>query len=223
MLYLVPTPVGNLQDITLRALDVLREVDLILCEDTRVSRRLLQKYDIGTALQSFHSHSEHKKLSGVIEKLQNGEKIALISDAGTPGISDPGYLLAAACHEHDIQLTCLPGASAILPALVMSGLPCNRFYFEGFLPQKKGRQTRLQYLASLDCTIALYESPYRVVKCLQQLSEHFDPATPAAVVKEISKMYETVYRGSLAELIEQSEDMNLKGEFVIVLAPQMLS
>jgi len=222
MLYLVPTPVGNLQDITLRALEVLQEVDVILCEDTRVTRRLLQKYDITTPLQSFHSHSEHKKLASVIEKLQEGQKIALVSDAGTPGISDPGYLLAAACHEHDIKLTCLPGASAVLPALVMSGLPCNRFYFEGFLPQKKGRQTRLQYLAKMDCTIALYESPYRVIKCLKQLSEHFPATCPAAVVKEISKMYETVYRGTLAELLDRADEINLKGEFVIVLAPQLL-
>ena len=221
MLYIIPTPIGNLGDFTLRAIETLKSVSLILCEDTRVARKLLSHYDIKTSCQSFYAYNEHRKVDEVINRLKNEEDIALISDAGTPGISDPGYLLSQACHEHSLAMTCLPGPNALLPALVISGLPCDRFYFEGFLPQKKGRQKRLQFLATLDCTIALYESPYRIEKCLTQLSDHFGSDCPASVVKEISKIHEKVLTGSLSDLQEGLEEFVLKGEFVILIAPQL--
>lgn len=218
MLYIVPTPVGNLGDMTQRAIETLNEVDLILAEDTRTSGRLLKHFGIETRAQSFHSHNEHKSIESLIDRMKDGTKMALISDAGTPAISDPGYLIAAACHDHDIPVSCLPGATAMIPALVASGIPCNRFYFEGFLPHKKGRQTRLKFLATLPETFALYESPYRLVKCLGQLQEHCGPERLACVCREISKMYEEVKRGTLKELEEYYSEKGVKGEIVIVVA-----
>jgi 16S rRNA (cytidine1402-2'-O)-methyltransferase len=219
MLYIVPTPIGNLKDITLRALEVLKEVDLILAEDTRMTKRLLQHYDITTAVRSHHAHNEHRAVTGVVEDLQSGKTIALVSDAGTPAISDPGFLLSRACVEAGIKIVCLPGATAMIPALVASGLPCDRFHMEGFLPQKKGRQTRLQYLADLPHTFVLYESPYRLVKCLQQLIDHCGADRVACVAREISKMYEEVTTAPLAELLDDySSRSSVKGEIVIVVA-----
>jgi len=175
MLYLVPTPVGNLSDMTYRAVEVLKTVSYILAEDTRTSGRLLKHYEIETSMRSYHAHNEHKTVDRIIDELKTEVDIALITDAGTPAISDPGFLLVRACHENDIAVTCLPGATALIPALASSGIPCDRFHFEGFLPHKKGRQTRWKYLAQLEHTIALYESPHRIKKCLKEISEYLDP------------------------------------------------
>lgn len=220
MLYIIPTPVGNLEDITLRALRLLKEVDVILAEDTRTSRKLLQHYEISTPLRAHHAHNENHAAAGLVQELVAGSTMALVSDAGTPGISDPGFSLVRACVEAGVRVECLPGATAIIPALVGSGLPCNRFYFEGFLPHKKGRQTRLEYLAELPCTIALYESPHRLAKCLQQLAEHCGVERQAVVCRELSKLYEEYARGTLAELIElvATNTLKAKGEIVIVIA-----
>ncbi|NNE28112.1 MAG: 16S rRNA (cytidine(1402)-2'-O)-methyltransferase [Saprospiraceae bacterium] len=218
MLFLVPTPIGNLKDITLRSLEVLKEVDLILSEDTRTSGVLLKQYDITVPQKSYHQHNEHQMTPRVIEWLQAGQKIALISDAGTPGISDPGFLLVRACHEAELEVTALPGPTAIIPALVVSGLPCDKFYFEGFLPHKKGRKTRLEFLAGLPCTFSLYESPHRVHKCLVQLGEHCGTERKAAVIREISKIHEEVKTGSLEHLISEYHEKKVKGEIVIVVA-----
>lgn len=220
MLYVVPTPVGNLEDITLRALRVLKEVDYVLAEDTRTSRKLFQHYTIETPLRAHHAHNEHQATAKIVEELKNGATVALVSDAGTPGISDPGFVLVRACVEAGIKVECLPGATAIIPALVASGLPCNRFYFEGFLPHKKGRQTRLLYLAELPCTFALYESPHRLGKCLEQLMEHCGAEREAVVCREISKMYEEYAAGSLKNLAEKvvNNELKAKGEIVIVVA-----
>jgi len=217
MLYLVPTPIGNLEDITIRALDILKDVDLILAEDTRTSKKLLDKYDISTPLRSHHAHNEHATTPKIVSELTGGKRMALITDAGTPGISDPGFLLVRACVEAGVKVECLPGATAIVPALVVSGLPCDRFYFEGFLPHKKGRQTRLKYLAELDCTFALYESPHRLVKCLQQLAEHCGEERPAVVCRELTKLHEEVMRNTLKELAAHYDDKKVKGEIVIVV------
>lgn len=219
MLYLVPTPVGNIKDITYRAVEILKEVDIILCEDTRVSRKLMQAYDIDKKLISFHAHNEHRQVDRWITELQNGVSIAQISDAGTPGISDPGFLLVRACHENDIEVTALPGATAFVPALVASGLPCDRFHFEGFLPQKKGRQTRLKFIATLESTIVLYESPHRLIKCLTQIIEHLGADREIAVCREISKMHEEVLRGTARFCKENFETRpSVKGEIVIVIS-----
>ncbi|BDS12430.1 16S rRNA (cytidine(1402)-2'-O)-methyltransferase [Aureispira anguillae] len=220
MLYLVPTPIGNLEDITLRALRILKEVDLVLAEDTRTSKKLFQHYEISTPLRSHHAHNENQAAAKVVEDILAGATIALISDAGTPGISDPGFSLIRACVEANIKVECLPGATAIIPALVASGLPCNRFYFEGFLPHKKGRQTRLLYLAELPCTFALYESPHRLGKCLEQLAAHCGAEREAVVCREISKMFEEYVKGTLAELAEKvaKNELKAKGEIVIVVA-----
>lgn len=220
MLYVIPTPVGNLEDITLRALRLLQEVDVILAEDTRTSKKLLQHYEISTPLRAHHAHNENQAAASLVQELQDGCTMALISDAGTPGISDPGFSLVRACVEGGIRVECLPGATAIIPALVGSGLPCNRFYFEGFLPHKKGRQTRLQYLAELPCTIALYESPHRLGKCLQQLAEHCGAERQAVVCRELSKLYEEYARGTLEALAQQvaNNTLKAKGEIVIVVA-----
>jgi len=218
MLYIVPTPVGNLGDMTNRAVEVLQQVDTILAEDTRTSGKLLKHFGIETKSQSFHSHNEHKMVDSIIERLQSGETMALISDAGTPGISDPGFLLSAACHDHDIPISCLPGATAIIPAIVASGIACSRFYFEGFLPHKKGRQTRLKYLAEFPETFVLYESPHRLVKCLEQLKEYCGANRIACVCREISKVYEEVKRDSIGGLIEHFSQKNVKGEIVIVVS-----
>ncbi len=218
MLYLVPTPIGNLEDITLRALNVLRDVDLILAEDTRTSGRLLKHYDIQTPLRAYHAHNEHSSTEGIVERLQAGATMALVSDAGTPGISDPGFLLVRACRQAEIKVECLPGATALIPALVASGLPANRFHFEGFLPHKKGRQTRLQYLATLSDTFILYESPHRLLKCLQQLSEHCGAERQACVAREISKLHEDLRTAPLSKLITHYNEKKVKGEIVIVVA-----
>lgn len=215
MLYIVPTPVGNLEDMTFRAIRVLKEVDLILAEDTRTSSVLLQHYDIHTPLKSHHKFNEHETSADIVQRLQAGANIALISDAGTPAISDPGFFLTRAAAEAGIEIQCLPGATAFVPALVDSGLPNNHFYFEGFLPQKKGRQTRLQYLASLDQTFIVYESPFRLVKTLEQLADVCTGARCASVTREISKVHEETVRGTLDELIQHFTDVPPKGEIVI--------
>lgn len=218
MLYLVPTPVGNLEDITLRAIRILKEVDLVLAEDTRTSKKLLSHLEISTPLRSYHAHNEHGVTPGLVEQLKQGATFALISDAGTPGISDPGFLLVRACLKEDIQVVCLPGATAFVPALVASGLPCNRFYFEGFLPHKKGRRTRLEYLSQLDETFIIYESPMRLVKCLNQLIEVCGEERPASVSREISKIHEETIGGTLSSLHQHFSALaKVKGEIVIVV------
>ncbi len=218
MLYIVPTPIGNLEDITLRALRILSEVDLVLAEDTRTSGKLLSHYEIKTHMQSFHTHNEHKKIDYVIEQLQGGKKIALISDAGTPGISDPGFLLSRACMEAGVKLTCLPGATALIPALVMSGLPCDKFFFEGFLPQKKGKKTRIEYLLSLPVSFAFYESPFRVLKTMEMIQILSQQDRMVSICREISKMYEEVVTLPLSEMITfLKAKSQVKGEFVVVV------
>ncbi|MBO7408445.1 MAG: 16S rRNA (cytidine(1402)-2'-O)-methyltransferase [Paludibacteraceae bacterium] len=217
MLYVVPTPVGNLEDITLRALRVLKEADLILAEDTRTSSVLLKHYDIHTPLKSHHKFNEHQTSDDMAERIRGGLNVALISDAGTPGISDPGFMLVRACVERGVEVQCLPGATAFVPALIDSGLPCDRFFFEGFLPQKKGRQTRLQQLAELDHTFILYESPFRLQKTLEQLAQVCGDERRASVSREISKKFEDTQRGTLAELIEHYKANPAKGEIVIIV------
>ena len=216
-LILVPTPVGNLEDITLRALNVLRSVRLILAEDTRTSGLLLQHYDIKCPMQSYHKYNEHQALERLCERIEVEGEVALITDAGTPAISDPGYLLVRACIERGIEVECLPGATAFVPALVVSGLPSDRFVFEGFLPVKKGRQTKLQAIAASDYTTILYESPHRIVKTLEQLAEYLGADTPVAAVREISKLYEEVVRGSLTEVIAHFIAHEPRGEFVLIV------
>lgn len=217
MLYIVPTPVGNLDDITLRALKVLREADLILAEDTRTSGQLLKHFDIKRPMQSYHKFNEHQTVERIVERLLAGEQVAVVSDAGTPGISDPGFLVAREAIRAGVEVTCLPGATALVPALVGSGLPCDKFCFEGFLPQKKGRQTRLQQLAAESRTMVFYESPHRVVKALQQFAEVFGPDRPAAACRELSKLHEEYVRGTLAELLAHFNEHEPRGEFVIVV------
>lgn len=221
MLYLVPTPIGNLEDITLRALRVLKEVELVLAEDTRTSKRLFEHYDIQTPLRSFHAHNEHRAVEAIVHQLRSGATYALVSDAGTPGISDPGFLLVRACRAADIPVVALPGATAFVPALVASGLPCDRFHFEGFLPHKKGRQTRLQYLAALPHTFVCYESPYRLIKLIDQLIEHCGPDRIAAVARELTKVYEEIRTGTLEELkgYYGEGEGTVKGELVVVVGP----
>ena len=218
MLYIVPTPVGNLQDMTFRAIEVLKSMDLILAEDTRTSGILLHYYNIRTPLKSHHKFNEHETSADIVERLKAGANIALISDAGTPGISDPGFFLVRAAAEAGVDIQCLPGATAFVPALVDSGLPNNHFYFEGFLPQKKGRQTRLQYLAELPETFIIYESPFRLVKTLEQIAEVCGLDRRASVTREISKMHEETQRGTLEELINHFKQTPPKGEIVICVA-----
>ncbi len=218
ILYIVPTPVGNLEDMTLRAIRILKEVDLILAEDTRTSGKLLKHFEIQNHLMSHHKFNEHGTSAGIVERLKGGQNIALISDAGTPGISDPGFFLAREAAAAGIKVECLPGATAVIPALVSSGLPCDRFAFEGFLPQKKGRQTKLQSLVDEKRTMAFYESPYRVLKTLQQFAEVFGEDRQAATCREISKIHEECRRGTLAELIAHFKETAPKGEFVIIVA-----
>ena len=217
MIYLIPTPIGNLEDITLRAIRLLKEVDLILAEDTRVSIKLLKHFEIGTPLQSFHMHNEHKKVETVVEQLKNGKTVALISDAGTPGISDPGFLLVREALKEGVEVQCLPGPTALIPALVQSGIPCERFVFEGFLPPKKGRQTRLEQMAIETRTQVFYESPHKLLKTLEQLVTYFGADRSVAVVREISKLYESTFRGSAQEGLDFFEAHPPKGEFVIVV------
>ena len=217
-LYLVPTPIGNLQDITLRALEVLRGVDTILAEDTRTSSKLLKHYQIQNSLESFHAFNEHKKLTSLIERLQKGETMALISDAGTPSISDPGFLLVRACHEHQIPVECLPGPTALIPALVNSALPSDRFVFEGFLPPKKGRKTRLESIANESKTVILYESPHRLLKTLEQLKQELGAGRKASISRELTKLHQETVNGTLSELIDYYKENTIKGELVIVIA-----
>lgn len=217
-LFIVPTPVGNLEDITLRAIQVLREADLILAEDTRTSSVLLQHFDIHRPLKSHHKFNEHQTVQLVKERILSGLNVALISDAGTPGISDPGFLLARTCAEEGIEVQTLPGATACIPALVSSGLPCDRFTFEGFLPQKKGRQTLLQQLATESRTMVFYESPYRLVKTLEQMAEHFGPERRCSVAREISKKFEEHRRGTLEQVAAWFREHEPKGEIVLVVA-----
>jgi len=217
-LYLVPTPIGNLDDITLRAIKVLQSVDTILAEDTRTSGILLKHLDISKPTQSYHIHNEHKVLAQLIERLQKGEKMALVSDAGTPAISDPGFLLVRECLKNDIVIECLPGATAFVPALVKSGLPNDRFIFEGFLPHKKGRQTRLQQLSEEKRTMVFYESPHRLIKTLTQLDEVLGESRQASVSRELTKLFEETVNGTLAEIIQHFEGKKIKGEIVIVVA-----
>jgi 16S rRNA (cytidine1402-2'-O)-methyltransferase len=216
-LYIVPTPIGNLEDITLRALRILKEVDLILAEDTRTSSVLLRHYGIEKPLMSHHQFNEHRAVENIIERLQGGSVIAVISDAGTPGISDPGYLLVRECIRAGIALECLPGPTAFIPALVNSGIPSDHFIFEGFLPHKKGRQTRLQLLSEEDKTIIFYESPFRLVKTLNQLKEFFGPERYACVARELTKLHEENARGSLEELAHHFSSKTVKGEIVIIV------
>ncbi len=218
MLYLVPTPIGNLNDITLRAIETLRQVDKILAEDTRVTKKLLAHYQIQTPLTAFHAFNEHKLTANYVRELADGADLALVTDAGTPGISDPGFLLVRACQQAGIKVSCLPGATAFVPALAASGLPSDKFHFEGFLPHKKGRNTRLQYLATLPHTFILYESPHRLLKCLGQLAQHCGTSRQACVARELSKMHEEVITGSLEHLMLHFGEKKVKGEIVIVVA-----
>tara|TARA_Y100000588_G_C14010594_1_gene819791 strand:- start:171 stop:842 length:672 start_codon:yes stop_codon:yes gene_type:complete len=216
-LYIIPTPIGNLEDISLRAIRLLKEVKLVLAEDTRISRKLLSHYNINTPLFAFHMHNEHVVLSKYIDRLKRGECFALISDAGTPAISDPGFLLVRECVKQGVEVDCLPGATAFLPALVNSGLPTEKFVFEGFLPLKKGRKKRLTLLMEEERTMIFYESPYRVIKTLNQFAEYFGAERNISVSREISKMFEETIRGSVIEVLLYFKKKNPKGEFVIIV------
>ena len=217
-LYLVPTPIGNLGDITYRAVEILQTVDVILAEDTRTSGKLLKKYNIQAQLKSFHIHNEHKTVAAIIDKLKNGLIMALVSDAGTPGISDPGYLLVKEALAADVKIEALPGATAFVPALIKSGFPTDRFVFEGFLPHKKGRQTRLKVLADESRTIIIYESPHRLVKLLGQLAETFGADRHISVSRELTKLHEETINGTVSEVISYYSDRSIKGELVVVVA-----
>ena len=219
-LFIVSTPIGNLADITLRSIQVLKSADLILAEDTRTSLKLLKHYNIKTAVESFHMHNEHKKLEYIINKLKNNVEIALISDAGTPGISDPGFLLVRECVKHEVDVECLPGPTAFVPALVCSGLPIDRFSFEGFLPVKKGRTKRLKQIAEEKKTMVFYESPHRLLKTLNDFSNYFNDESLISVSRELTKLFEETFRGTIKESIEYFEKNKPKGEFVIVLSPK---
>lgn len=216
-LYLVPTPIGNLKDITFRAIEVLQEVDLILAEDTRTSGKLLKHFEITTQMHSHHMHNEHKTTDAVVARIKSGQSVALISDAGTPAISDPGFLLTRACVEAGIQVDCLPGATAFVPALVNSGLPNDKFVFEGFLPPKKGRQTRLKLLAQETRTIIFYESPHKLLKTLSQIIEYFGEDRPVSVSREITKLHEQTIRGSAREVLTHFQAKPPKGEIVLIV------
>lgn len=217
ILYFVPTPVGNLDDMTFRAIKVLKEVDYILCEDTRTSGVLLKHFEISKPLKSYHLHNEHQMTERIVDDLKNGQNIAIITDAGTPGISDPGFLLSKAGADAEIEMICLPGATAFVPALVVSGLPNNEFLFAGFLPQKKGRQTKLKQLAAEKKTVVLYESPHKINTTLEQIKEFFGQDTRVSLSREISKKFEETKRGSINDLIDFSKSKTLKGEIVLVI------
>ena len=221
-LYLVPTPIGNLEDMTFRAISVLKEVDLILAEDTRTSGKLLKHFEIATHMHSHHMHNEHKTVENIIKRLQAGENIALISDAGTPAISDPGFLLTRACVENNIEVECLPGATAFVPALVNSGLPNDRFVFEGFLPEKKGRQTRYLALAEESRTMIFYVSPHKLVKTLSEFITYFGEDRPICVSRELSKLHEENARGTTREILKHFENKPPKGEIVVVVGGKPL-
>lgn len=215
-LFLVPTPIGNLGDITYRAIDVLKQVSMILAEDTRVTKKLLSHYEISTPLRSYHQHNEHKIIDDLVTKLQIGNEMALVSDAGTPGISDPGFLLVRKCKEAGIDVECLPGATALIPALVNSGIPSDRFYFEGFLPPKKGRKTRIETLLNFDKTVVLYESTHRILKLLKEVNE-LVPTRQISVSRELTKKFEENVQGTAQQLLQHFENGSTKGEFVVVI------
>ena len=217
MLYLVPTPLGNLKDITLRALEVLQQVDVVLCEDTRTSSKLLQHYDIQKPLSPYHQHNEHKIVAHITEQLAAGKTMALITDAGTPGISDPAFLLVRECIRNNIKVECLPGATAFVPALVNSGLPINRFVFEGFLPLKKGRQTLMKQLSEEERTMVFYESPMRLLKTLNEFIQYFGAERQCSVSRELTKMFEENFRGTLEQVHDHFSNKTIKGEIVIVV------
>ena len=217
-LVLIPSPIGNLSDITKRAIEEIENSDLIFCEDTRHTVKLLNHLEIKKTLKSYHKFNEHKIVESIIDKLKNGYRVGLISDAGTPGISDPGYLIVKKCIEHNIEVECLPGPTALIPAIVISGLPCERFTFEGFLPIKKGRKTRLEELSNEKRTMIFYESPHKLIKTLKDFSKTFGDQREISVTKEISKVFESTFRGKIVELIEQINETKIKGEFVIVIA-----
>lgn len=216
-LYIVPTPIGNLEDMTLRAIRILKEADYILAEDTRTSGKLLKHFEVATPMQSHHMHNEHKMVTNLIQRLKNGETLALISDAGTPAISDPGFLLTRACVENNIEVDCLPGATAFVPALVNSGLPNDKFVFEGFLPVKKGRQTRLKLLAEETRTLIFYESPHKLIKTLTHFCEYFGEDRPVSVSRELTKLYEETIRGTAKEVLDHYMNKPPKGEIVVVV------
>ena len=216
VIHIIPTPIGNLEDISLRSVRVLGELDLILAEDTRVTKKLLRHYNIATTMLSYHSFNEHKIVKNIIKKINDGVQIGLVSDAGTPSISDPGFLLIRECINNNIKVICLPGATACIPAIVQSGLPCDRFVFEGFLPAKKGRKNKLLEIIDQQKTTVLYESPHRIMKTLNELAI-LCPKRKIVVLKELTKMYETTYRGSILEIIDDISKSKIKGEFVIVL------
>ncbi len=217
MLYLVPTPIGNLEDMTFRAITTLQNCDVILTEDTRTSGKLLKHFSIDKPLWSFHAYNEHRALQNIVDHLRQGKHIALISDAGTPGISDPGFLLVRACHQNDIKVSCLPGPTAFVPALVSSGMSTDRFYFEGFLPHKKGRQTRWKALTQIDCTIILYESSHRILKCLEEIVTYLGPDRQVCVGREISKMFEEFRANTAEETLAHYAKNIAKGEIVVII------
>ena len=217
-LFIVPTPIGNLKDITIRAIDTLQAVDIIYAEDTRTSLKLLNHYEISTPMQSFHMHNEHAKINNIVSSFKQGKTAAIISDAGTPGISDPGFSLVRACIESDIEVECLPGATALIPALINSGFPCEKFSFEGFLPAKKGRTKRLKEIVTQEKTMIFYESPHRLIKTLKDFSEYFTGENQVSVSREISKKFDETIRGTLLQVIDHFEKNKPKGEFVIVLS-----
>lgn len=216
-LYIVPTPIGNLDDITIRGLKILETVDLILCEDTRRSKRLLNHFNIESKLRSHHKFNEHKEVQFIVEKIKKGQDVALISDAGTPGISDPGFLIARTCLENNIDIECLPGATALIPALLISGISIEKFVFEGFLPVKKGRKTRLDQLKEENRTMVFYESPHKLIRTLNDLSQTFGLDRKISISRELTKIYEETVRGTISELINHYQEKSPKGEFVIVL------
>lgn len=216
-LYIVPTPIGNLEDITLRALKILKEVDVILAEDTRTSGFLMKHFGIDKPLQAYHKFNEHKALLGLVSRLKSGQTMALVSDAGTPSISDPGFLIVRACVQEEIEVECLPGATALIPALVNSGFPSDRFCFEGFLPQKKGRQKRLTELAEEERTLIFYESPFRITKLIGEIAQYFGAERQVSISRELSKIHEETLRGTAADLTKELETKTLKGEIVVVI------
>lgn len=217
-LYIVPTPIGNLEDITLRALNVLKSVDFILCEDTRTTRNLLKHYEIDKRCMAYHIFNEHEQLGHYINQIRASESVALVSDAGTPGISDPGFLIARECIANDIEVECLPGATAFVPALVQSGLPCSSFYFYGFLPHKKGKESLLKRVAEMEETVVFYESPHRLLKTLEKMVEIMGPDRRISISKELTKIYDFTFRGTLAEAVAYFGQKEVKGEFVMVLS-----
>ena len=216
-IYIVPTPIGNLDDITLRAINVLKDVDLILCEDTRRSKKLLIHYEIETPLRSHHKFNEHQEVDFIIEKIKSGTKVALISDAGTPGISDPGYLIVRTCIQNNIEIDCLPGPTAFVPALINSGIPSDKFIFEGFLPVKKGRKTRLEILSKEERTMVFYESPHKILKTLNDFLIHFGSNRKVSISRELTKIYEETIRGTIHSVLESLTEKSIKGEIVVIV------